>query len=85
MSYLVDTNVLSELRRKAPNKAVQGWFAARPASTLFLSVLTLGEIRKGIEAVADAQRRMRLNDWLEADLPTFFTGRMQPLIVAGQD
>ena len=69
MSYLVDTNVLSELRRKAPNKAVQGWFAARPASTFFLSVLTLGEIRNGIEAVADAERRMRLNDWLEADLP----------------
>ncbi len=76
MSYLVDTNVLSELRRKAPNQAVQGWFAARPASSLFLSVLTLGEIRKGIEGVADAQRRMRLNDWLEVDLPEFFSGRI---------
>ena len=85
MSYLVDTNVLSELRRKAPNKAVQGWFAARPASTLFLSVLTLGEIRKGIEAVADAQRRMRLNDWLEADLPAFFTGRILGIDTAVAD
>ena len=85
MSYLVDTNVLSELRRKAPNKAVQGWFAARPGSTLYLSVLTLGEIRKGIEAVADAKRRMRLNDWLEADLPAFFTGRILGIDMAVAD
>ena len=85
MSYLVDTNVLSELRRMAPNKAVQGWFAARPASTLFLSVLTLGEIRKGVEAVADAQRRMRLNDWLAADLPAFFTGRILGIDTAVAD
>ena len=85
MSYLVDTNVLSELRRKAPNKAVRGWFAARPASTLFLSVLTLGEIRKGIEAVADAERRMRLNDWLETDLPAFFTGRILGIDTAVAD
>ena len=85
MSYLVDTNVLSELRRKAPNKAVQGWFATRPVSTLYLSVLTLGEIRKGIEAVADAQRRMRLNDWLEADLPAFFTGRILGIDMAVAD
>lgn len=76
MSYLVDTNVLSELRRKVPNKAVQNWFAQRPASTLFLSVLTMGEIRKGIEAVAEAERRTRLIDWLEADLPAFFMGRI---------
>ena len=76
MSYLVDTNVLSELRRKAPNKAVQAWFAARPATTLYLSVLTLGEIRKGIEAVADTKRRIGLNDWLEADLPAYFFGRI---------
>ncbi|MBC5766342.1 type II toxin-antitoxin system VapC family toxin [Ramlibacter albus] len=76
MSYLVDTNVLSELRRKAPHKAVQAWFADRPASTLFLSVLTLGELRKGIDAVTDETRRLKLLDWLEADLRAFFTGRV---------
>lgn len=76
MSYLVDTNVLSELRRKAPNAGVIDWVSRRPASTLFLSVLTLGEIRKGIEGLADAERRLILTDWLEADLPTFFTGRI---------
>jgi predicted nucleic acid-binding protein len=79
LSYLLDTNVLSELRRRAPNARVVDWFAQRPSSTLFLSVLTLGEIRKGAEGVADAQRRMALIDWLEADLPAFFTGRILPI------
>ena len=76
MSYLLDTNVLSELRRKTPDAGVVEWFARRPASTLYLSVLTLGELRKGIEGVADAARRMALMDWLETDLPGFFAGRI---------
>ena len=76
MSYLLDTNVLSELRRKAPNAGVGDWFAQRPASTLYLSVLTLGELRKGIEGMADVKRRTVLLDWLEVELPIFFTGRV---------
>ena len=76
MSYLLDTNMLSELRKKTPNAGVVKWFAQRPASTLFLSVLTLGELRKGVEGVQDATRRMALLDWLDADLPAFFTGRI---------
>jgi len=65
VSYLIDTNVLSELRRKAPDARVLQWFAQRPAGTLYLSVLTLGEIRKGIESLADPTRRLALLDWLE--------------------
>ena len=76
MSYLLDTNVLSELRKKTPNAGVVEWFAERPASTLFLSVLTLGELRKGAEGLKGATRRMALLDWLDADLPAFFTGRI---------
>ena len=76
MSYLLDTNVLSELRRKNPDKGVVEWFANRPASTLFLSVLTLGELRKGIEKIQDPIRSTALTDWLETDLPNFFTGRI---------
>jgi predicted nucleic acid-binding protein len=76
LSYLLDTNLVSELRRKAPNPGVLAWMQQRPASTLFLSVLTLGELRKGVEGLADAQRKLMLNDWLESDLPTFFTGRI---------
>ena len=76
MTYLIDTNVLSELRRKSPNEGVVEWLSLRPASTLYLSVLTLGEIRKGVESVQQLDRRRILLDWLESDLPTFFTGRI---------
>ena len=76
MSYLVDTNVLSELRRREPNPRVVEWFTQRPSTTLFLSVLTLGELRKGIQLIPDGERRLRLLDWLEAELPKFFAGRI---------
>ena len=46
---------------------------------LYLSVLTLGELRKGIEGVTDIDRRMALTDWLETDLPVFFAGRVLPI------
>jgi toxin FitB len=77
--------VLSELRRKVPDPRVTDWFAQRPAGTLYLSVLTLGEIRKGIEALLEAPRRMALLDWLETDLPAFFSGRILPIGAAVAD
>jgi hypothetical protein len=64
---------------------VRGWFAQRPSATLFLSVLTLGDIRKGVQAVSDARRRRALSDWLEADLPAFFTGRVLAVDAAVAD
>jgi len=80
MSYLIDTNVISELRRKRPDVNVVEWFAVRSTQSLFMSVLTFGEIRKGIETLdndsVDATRRQALNDWLEVDLPMFFMGRI---------
>ena len=76
MSYLIDTHALSELRRKAPDANVVAWFAQRPPVTLYLSVLTLGEIGKGVEGATDTARRQALTDWLETDLPLFFTGRI---------
>lgn len=76
MSYLIDTNVLSELRRKAPERRVVQWVDARPSAMLHLSVLTLGELRKGIEVLQDRKRRAALLDWLESDLPAFFSGRV---------
>ncbi|MBI4756742.1 MAG: type II toxin-antitoxin system VapC family toxin [Betaproteobacteria bacterium] len=82
MSYLVDTSVLSELRRRQPDSRVTEWFSRRPATTLFLSVLTLGEIRKGVEALPDGERRLRLLDWLEVELPAFFAGRILSVDVA---
>lgn len=79
MSYLVDTNVISELRRKRPDPNVADWFTKRSASSLFLSVLTLGEIRKGIEKYTDPERRLLLVDWLEHDLPAYFGERILPI------
>ena len=76
MSCLVDINVLSELRRKAPDANVVAWFAKRPPVTLYLSLLTLGGIRKGVEGATDTARRQAMTDWLETDLPLFFTGRI---------
>lgn len=76
MSYLVDTNVLSELRRPKPDANVVAWFEHRPPSTLYLSVLTVGKIRKGIEAMPASTRRQTLLDWLEVDLPAFFASRI---------
>ena len=57
MSYLIDTNVLSELRKRQPDANVVAWLEERPRQSLHLSVLSLGEIRKGIESVADAAFR----------------------------
>ncbi len=82
MSYLIDTNVLSELRKKKPDPNVVKWFEHRARQSLYLSVLTLGEIRKGIEALNDpigSVRRQALIEWLEQDLPTFFLGRVLPV------
>lgn len=79
MSYLIDTNVLSELRRRDPDGNVVRWMADRPATTLYLSVLTLGELRKGVEGLPEGDRKRRLLDWLEVELPAFFAGRILPV------
>jgi predicted nucleic acid-binding protein len=76
VSYLIDTNVLSELRRKLPHPGVSAWFAQRPASSLYMSVLTLGELRKGIDGLNDEDRKLALSDWLHTDLSVFFLGRV---------
>jgi predicted nucleic acid-binding protein len=76
LSYLIDTNILSELRRKQADANVVAWVQARPRQSLYLSVLSLGEIRKGIEGVADTAFRQILTDWLEVELPNYFAGRL---------
>lgn len=79
MSYLLDTNVVFELVRPKPDAAVLEWFATTPDNALFLSVLTLGEIRKGVEKLTDAQRREKLRIWLEHDLLGWFGQRILPI------
>ncbi|MCE5312339.1 MAG: type II toxin-antitoxin system VapC family toxin [Nitrospiraceae bacterium] len=79
MSYLIDTNVVSETVRKQPNKSVIKWLETVPPEALFISVLTLGEIRKGIEGILDKKRREKLRIWLEHDLSEWFDGRVLPV------
>lgn len=82
MSYLLDTNVISETIRRQQNKLVIGWLEQIPAEALFVSVLTLGELRKGIERLADKKRREKLRLWLEHELPAWFEGRVLPVDLA---
>ncbi|MHB1326035.1 MAG: PIN domain-containing protein [Thermoleophilia bacterium] len=76
MSYLLDTNVISESVRRTPDKAVIAWLKGIPGEALYVSVLTLGEVRKGIEGLKDHQRREKLRVWLEHDLPDWFEDRV---------
>lgn len=85
MSYLLDTNVVSETIRRQQNKLVIGWLEQIPAEALFVSVLTLGGIRKGIERLADKKRREKLRIWLEHELPAWFEGRVLPVDLAVAD
>jgi toxin FitB len=82
MSYLLDTNIISETVRRTPNKSVIAWLDQIPGEALFVSVLTLGEIRKGIETLADRKRREKLRLWLEHELPAWFEGRVLPVDLA---
>jgi len=85
MSYLLDTNVVSETIRRRQEKMVIAWLAQIPAEALFVSVLTLGEIRKGVEKLTDRKRREKLRTWLEHDLPAWFEGRVLPVDLAVAD
>ncbi len=85
MSYLLDTNIVSEIVRRSPNKAVIAWLDQLPGEALYVSVLTLGEIRKGIEALTDRRRREKLRLWLEHELPAWFEGRVLPVDLAVAD
>ena len=77
--WLLDTNVVSELRRPRPEPRVVAFVAAQPLDRLFLSVVTLAELRFGIESLADAGRRAELNDWLNLKVRPMFERRVLPV------
>ena len=77
--FLLDTNVISELIRPKPDPAVTSWLEKTDEDLFFLSVLTLGEIRKGIAALPGTARRASLESWLEKDLCDRFAGRTLPV------
>jgi predicted nucleic acid-binding protein len=77
--FLLDTNVLSELRRPKPEPRVVAFIAARPLERLHISVVTLAEIRFGIELLGDPTRRAELNDWLTHKVRPMFEQRILPV------
>jgi predicted nucleic acid-binding protein len=83
--FLLDTNCISELVRPKPEPRVMEWIEAADEGMLYLSVLTFGEIRKGLAALPQGKRRTHLETWLEVDLQTRFTGRIMPIDVAIAD
>jgi predicted nucleic acid-binding protein len=83
--FLLDTNCVSEIVRVKPEPRVLEWMEAADESLLYLSVLTLGEIRKGLAALPQSRRRTRLEAWLEVDLRGRFSGRILPVDAAVAD
>lgn len=75
-AYLLDTNCISELVRTSPEPRVMAWIDATDESMLYLSVLTLGEIRKGLAALPQGRRRTLLESWLDVELRARFTGKI---------
>ena len=76
MAWLLDTNVLSELRRPRPEPRVVAFVADRPLEQLFVSSVTLAEIRFGIELLAGPNRRAELNEWLTHKVRPMFEHRV---------
>jgi predicted nucleic acid-binding protein len=77
--FLLDTNCISELVRPKPEPRVLEWMEAADEVTLYLSVLTVGEIRKGVAGLAQGKRRTQLETWLEVDLHARFSGRIMAI------
>lgn len=80
MNFLLDTNIISEVRKKSADAGVQAWFASVPSQALFLSVLVVGEIRQGVVRLErrDQAQAARIANWLET-LKTHYGERIVPV------
>jgi predicted nucleic acid-binding protein len=79
MSYLLDTNVVSEWTKPQPNAGVTTWLQEADEDRVFLSVATVAELRHGIERLAAGSRRKKLDTWLSEELPLRFESRILPV------
>jgi predicted nucleic acid-binding protein len=79
MKYLLDTCILSESRKKTVNVNVKKWLCSVPSEAMFISVLSIGEIRNGITRLSDSKRKDQLVIWLEYELVSWFGDRILPL------
>lgn len=76
MRYLIDTCVISELIRKQPDSNILDWFDHQDVADLYLSVVTVGEIAKGIARLPESRRKVALTEWLGQDLMVRFAGNI---------
>jgi toxin FitB len=79
VTFLLDTNVVSEWARSIPSPGVAAWLSQADEDRLFISVVTLGELRNGVSSLATGRRRERLEEWLSRDLPARFERRVLPI------
>ncbi len=83
--YLLDTNIPSEFSRDRPEPRVVEWLKKQPVTALFLSAVTIGEIRKGLTVLPPSRRRSELERWFHADLLVWFRNRILPVTHAVAD
>jgi len=83
--FLLDTNCISEVVRVKPEPRVLEWMASAEEGLLYLSILTLGEIGKGLASLRQGKRRTQLEAWLEVELQARFSGRIVPIDAAVAD
>lgn len=79
MSFLLDTNAVSEWVKPRPNSGLIGWMESADEDRIFISVVSLAELRYGVERMAAGRRRSRLEEWLRDELPLRFEGRILPV------
>ena len=79
MSFLLDTNAVSEWVKPRPNPGLIGWMDSADEDRVFLSVISLAEVRYGVERLSTGARRNRLERWLRDELPLRFDGRVLPI------
>jgi predicted nucleic acid-binding protein len=76
VSYLLDTNVVSEWTKPRPNPGLVEWLNEVDEESVFLSVVTFAELRHGVERLPEGARRKHLDKWLRSELPVRFEGRI---------
>jgi predicted nucleic acid-binding protein len=79
VNFLLDTNVVSEWVKPRPNPGLIGWTESADEDRIFLSVVSVAELRYGVERMAAGRRRSRLEQWLQHELPLRFEGRILPV------
>jgi predicted nucleic acid-binding protein len=79
VNFLLDTNVVSEAMRKSPSAVVLGWLAAQAEESLFISAITVGELRRGALVLDEGKKRRALLLWIETGVKAGFAGRILPV------